>query len=154
MYIQQSLLFTVCSGRYLVCGSDSASLYLEVLSVEDQDILCEAKNGAVMDGLMTVSHALRAAVEPRQASHPWGCNTANLVTNLHIHNFWQAVWNHNPAFCTACFSACWQQVDTVVPCDASQVFHMERSSNSLLNLQNTLPLFRWVSTHKPSHMAR
>lgn len=25
---------------------------------------------------------------------------------------------------------------------ALQVFHMERSSNSLLNLQNTLPLFR------------
>jgi hypothetical protein len=25
----------------------------------------------------------------------------------------------------------------------AQVFHMERSSNSLLNLQNTLPLFRW-----------
>jgi hypothetical protein len=40
--------------RYLVCGSDSASLYLEVLSVDDQDITCEAKNGAVMDGLMTV----------------------------------------------------------------------------------------------------
>lgn len=37
-----------------MCGSDSASLYLEVLSVDDQDILCEAKNGAVMDGLMTV----------------------------------------------------------------------------------------------------
>lgn len=46
---------TIYIGRYLVCGSDSASLYLEVLSVNDQDILCEAKNGAVMDGLMTVS---------------------------------------------------------------------------------------------------
>jgi hypothetical protein len=29
-------------------------------------------------------------------------------------------------------------------CDAPQVFHMERSSNSLLNLQNTLPLFRYI----------
>lgn len=46
-----------CLCRYLVCGSDSASLYLEVLSVDDQDIVCEAKNGAVMDGLMTVSTA-------------------------------------------------------------------------------------------------
>jgi hypothetical protein len=45
---------TIYIGRYLVCGSDSASLYLEVLAVNDQDILCEAKNGAVMDGLMTV----------------------------------------------------------------------------------------------------
>jgi pyruvate kinase len=41
--------------RYLVCGADSASLYLTVLQVEDQDIICEAQNGAVMDGLMTVS---------------------------------------------------------------------------------------------------
>jgi pyruvate kinase len=46
---------TIYIGRYLVCGSDSASLYLEVLELDDQDIICEAKNGAVMDGLMTVS---------------------------------------------------------------------------------------------------
>lgn len=26
-----------------------------------------------------------------------------------------------------------------------QVFHMERSNNSLLNLQNTLPLFRYIA---------
>jgi pyruvate kinase len=38
-----------------VCGADSASLYLTVLQVEGQDIICEAQNGAVMDGLMTVS---------------------------------------------------------------------------------------------------
>jgi hypothetical protein len=44
---------TIC--RYLVCGADSASLYLSVLSVEGQDIICEAQNSAVMDGLMTVS---------------------------------------------------------------------------------------------------
>jgi pyruvate kinase len=51
--------------RYLVCGSDSASLYLEVLSVDDQDITCEAKNGAVMDGLMTVrGHAEDASINP------------------------------------------------------------------------------------------
>jgi hypothetical protein len=41
--------------RYLVCGADSASLYLRVLQVEGQDIICEAQNSAVMDGLMTVS---------------------------------------------------------------------------------------------------
>lgn len=41
-----------------MCGSDSASLYLEVVSVDGQDIACEAKNGAVMDGLMTVSDTL------------------------------------------------------------------------------------------------
>lgn len=37
-----------------MCGSDSASLYLQVQKVEGQNIICEAKNGAVMDGLMTV----------------------------------------------------------------------------------------------------
>lgn len=45
-----------CTCRYLVCGSDSASLYLKVVAVQDQDIICEAQNGAVMDGLMTVRH--------------------------------------------------------------------------------------------------
>jgi hypothetical protein len=40
--------------RYLSTGSESASLYLNVIKVEDQDIVCEATNSAVMDGLMTV----------------------------------------------------------------------------------------------------
>jgi len=55
-----------------VCGSDSASLYLEVLSVEDQDILCEAKNGAVMDGLMTVSQALKSSCGGTPSKPPLG----------------------------------------------------------------------------------
>lgn len=41
--------------RYLVTGSDSASLYLQVQDIHGQDIICQAQNGAVMDGLMTVS---------------------------------------------------------------------------------------------------
>lgn len=41
--------------RYLGTGSDSASLYLRVTRIEGADIICEACNGAVMDGLMTVS---------------------------------------------------------------------------------------------------
>lgn len=41
--------------RYLVCGSDSASLYLSVQQVVDRDIVCVAQNSAVMDGLLTVS---------------------------------------------------------------------------------------------------
>ncbi|WIA41090.1 hypothetical protein OEZ86_004721 [Tetradesmus obliquus] len=52
---------TIYIGRYLVCGSDSASLYLTVLQVEGQDIICEAQNSAVMDGLMTVFHMERSA---------------------------------------------------------------------------------------------
>ena len=41
--------------RYLGAGSDRASLYLTVRGVEGDDIVCEAQNGAVMDGLLTVS---------------------------------------------------------------------------------------------------
>ncbi|WIA20835.1 hypothetical protein OEZ85_005187 [Tetradesmus obliquus] len=52
---------TVYIGRYLGTGSDSASLYLRVTRIEGADIICEACNGAVMDGLMTVFHMERSA---------------------------------------------------------------------------------------------
>ncbi|KAF6256496.1 pyruvate kinase [Scenedesmus sp. NREL 46B-D3] len=52
---------TMYIGRYLVCGADSASLYLTVLQVQGQDIVCKALNSAVMDGLMTVFHMERSA---------------------------------------------------------------------------------------------
>eukprot|EP00878_Enallax_costatus_P008141 GHUV01008513.1.p1 GENE.GHUV01008513.1~~GHUV01008513.1.p1 ORF type:complete len:786 (+),score=206.32 GHUV01008513.1:278-2635(+) len=52
---------TIYIGRYLVTGSDQASLYLEVQEVVGQDIICQAQNGAVMDGLMTVYHMERSA---------------------------------------------------------------------------------------------
>lgn len=80
----------------------------------------------------------------RQASRPWGCNTAKLVTNLHKHSCWQAMWNHSLAFAVPVSALAGSKLTLCghVPCDVSQVFHMERSSNSLLNLQNTLPLFR------------
>eukprot|EP00775_Hariotina_reticulata_P009310 gene9310-9475_t len=51
---------TIYIGRYLSTGSESASLYLNVIKVEDQDIICEATNSAVMDGLMTVFHMERS----------------------------------------------------------------------------------------------
>eukprot|EP00879_Flechtneria_rotunda_P010736 GHRR01011218.1.p1 GENE.GHRR01011218.1~~GHRR01011218.1.p1 ORF type:complete len:534 (+),score=126.26 GHRR01011218.1:418-2019(+) len=51
---------TIYIGRYLVSGSDSASLYLEVLETDDQDIKCQAQNSATMDGLMTVFHMERS----------------------------------------------------------------------------------------------
>jgi pyruvate kinase len=44
-----------------VCGADSASLYLEVVDVEGQDIICEAKNSALMDGALTLFHMERSA---------------------------------------------------------------------------------------------
>lgn len=47
-------------GRYLVCGADVASLYLEVIEVNGQDIICEAKNTAELDGLTTVFHVERS----------------------------------------------------------------------------------------------
>ncbi|KAG2492389.1 hypothetical protein HYH03_009335 [Edaphochlamys debaryana] len=51
---------TVYIGRYLVCGADSASLYLEVVDVQGDDVICIAKNDAVLDGLLTVFHAERS----------------------------------------------------------------------------------------------
>ncbi|KAF6256488.1 Pyruvate/Phosphoenolpyruvate kinase-like domain-containing protein [Scenedesmus sp. NREL 46B-D3] len=52
---------TIYIGRYLGAGSDRASLYLTVRGVEGDDIVCEAQNGAVMDGLLTVFHMERSA---------------------------------------------------------------------------------------------
>lgn len=50
-------------GRYLVCGADSASLYLEVREVTEHDVICEAKNDAELDGLLTVFHSERSTDE-------------------------------------------------------------------------------------------
>lgn len=46
--------------RYLVCGADSASLYLEVTEVVGTEVICQAKNDAVLDGLLTVFHVERS----------------------------------------------------------------------------------------------
>lgn len=46
--------------RYLVCGADSASLYLRVLDVQGTEVVCEAQNDAVLDGLLTVFHVERS----------------------------------------------------------------------------------------------
>lgn len=51
---------TVYIGRYLVCGADQASLYLTVKEVQGTEILCEAKNDAELDGLLTVFHIERS----------------------------------------------------------------------------------------------
>mmetsp|Transcript_33774 Transcript_33774/g.60980 ORF Transcript_33774/g.60980 Transcript_33774/m.60980 type:complete len:646 (-) Transcript_33774:934-2871(-) len=51
---------TIYIGRYLVCGADSASLYLEVVRKEGPDVFCIAKNDALLDGLLTVFHAERS----------------------------------------------------------------------------------------------
>ncbi|KAI8472796.1 MAG: pyruvate kinase [Monoraphidium minutum] len=48
-------------GRYLVSGADSASLYLEVLEViNGTDVVCQAKNDALLDGLLTLFHLERS----------------------------------------------------------------------------------------------
>lgn len=51
---------TIYVGRYLVCGADSASLYFNVLAVEGDEVLCEATNDGVLDGLTTVFHMERS----------------------------------------------------------------------------------------------
>lgn len=48
-------------GRYLVSGADSASLYLEVHEVVNgTDVVCVAKNDALLDGLLTLFHVERS----------------------------------------------------------------------------------------------
>lgn len=44
-----------------MCGADSASLYLNVVDVKGQNIICQATNSADMDGLMTVFHMERSS---------------------------------------------------------------------------------------------
>jgi len=47
-------------GRYLVTGSEASSLFLEVSEVSDTEVICQAKNDAVLDGLLTVFHQERS----------------------------------------------------------------------------------------------
>jgi len=47
-------------GRYLVTGSESSSLFLEVVDVSATEVVCEAKNDAVLDGLLTIFHQERS----------------------------------------------------------------------------------------------
>lgn len=55
---------TLYVGRYLVSGADSASLYLEVVEVLDGcDVVCVARNDALLDGLLTVFHVERSSDE-------------------------------------------------------------------------------------------
>lgn len=48
-------------ARYLVSGDDQASLYVEVQEVRGPDVICVAKNSAVLDGLLTVCVAVCCA---------------------------------------------------------------------------------------------
>jgi pyruvate kinase len=47
-------------GRYLVTGSESSSLFMEVVDVSATEVTCEAKNDAVLDGLLTIFHQERS----------------------------------------------------------------------------------------------
>lgn len=51
---------TVYIGRYLVCGAESASLYLQVVEVRGTDVICVAQNDATMEGLLTAYHVERS----------------------------------------------------------------------------------------------
>uniref|UniRef100_A0A7S0RHC8 Pyruvate kinase n=1 Tax=Chlamydomonas leiostraca TaxID=1034604 RepID=A0A7S0RHC8_9CHLO len=51
---------TIYIARYLVSGAESSSLYLEVTDVSEFDVVCVAKNSAVLEGLLCVFHAERS----------------------------------------------------------------------------------------------
>ena len=48
-------------GRYLVTGADSSSLFLEVEDVTATEVLCVARNNAILDGLLNVFHLERSS---------------------------------------------------------------------------------------------
>lgn len=52
---------TIYIGRYLVSGAEGGSLYLEVAEVDIAagNVICIAKNEALLDGLLTVFHMER-----------------------------------------------------------------------------------------------
>jgi pyruvate kinase len=47
-------------GRYLVTGSETSSVFLEVEDVTATDVICKVKNDAVLDGLLTIFHQERS----------------------------------------------------------------------------------------------
>jgi pyruvate kinase len=47
-------------GRYLVTGAENSSLFLEVEEVNATEVICLAKNGCHLDGLLTIFHQERS----------------------------------------------------------------------------------------------
>ena len=47
-------------GRYLVTGAEDSSLFLEVEEVNATEVICLAKNGSKLDGLLTIFHQERS----------------------------------------------------------------------------------------------
>ena len=47
-------------GRYLVTGAEDSSLFLEVEEVSATEVVCLAKNGSHLDGLLTIFHQERS----------------------------------------------------------------------------------------------
>mmetsp|Transcript_6339 Transcript_6339/g.18214 ORF Transcript_6339/g.18214 Transcript_6339/m.18214 type:complete len:686 (+) Transcript_6339:188-2245(+) len=51
---------TIFLGRYLVTGADESSLFMEVESITETEVVCVAGNDAVLGGLLTVFHTERS----------------------------------------------------------------------------------------------
>ena len=47
-----------------VSGADESSLYVEVTAISGDDVVCEAKNSAVLAGLLTLVHSRSGASTP------------------------------------------------------------------------------------------
>ncbi len=52
------------SARWQVSGADESSLYVEVTDIAGDDVVCEAKNSAVLAGLLTLVHSRAGASTP------------------------------------------------------------------------------------------
>ncbi|GAB4821691.1 hypothetical protein N2152v2_008737 [Parachlorella kessleri] len=85
-------------GRYLVTGADDSSLYLQVLEVLEErgEVICEAHNSAVLEGLLTVFHQERSedglsnlqaglGLAPLRSSHGLNCNDMSALSEWDRH---------------------------------------------------------------------
>ena len=53
-----------CVWQSQVSGADESSLYVEVTAISGDDVVCEAKNSAVLAGLLTLVHSRAGASTP------------------------------------------------------------------------------------------
>ncbi|KAH0434502.1 hypothetical protein IEQ34_026806 [Dendrobium chrysotoxum] len=79
---------TIFIGQYLFTGSESTSIWLEVLETIDQDVTCLVKNSATLVGFIFIMHVCQAKIElptltsyDKQVISTWGSlNSADLIS--------------------------------------------------------------------------
>ncbi|KAI0494386.1 hypothetical protein KFK09_024520 [Dendrobium nobile] len=79
---------TIFIGQYLFTGSETTSIWLEVLETVDQDVTCLVKNSATLVGFIFIVHLCQAKIElptltsyDKQVISTWGSlNSVDLIS--------------------------------------------------------------------------